>query len=134
MVNIRSGTVIREPWISMILRSEKTWELRSKRTPKRGRVALIRKRSGLIVGLATITGVLGPFEKDQFADHFDKHKVPKNKIEKARYAWILDDVVALERPIKYIHGGGVTWVNLDPAASEQASAIDQLLRRDGASV
>jgi hypothetical protein len=39
------GLVIDEPWISLIISGEKTWEMRSRNTVVRGRIALIRKGS-----------------------------------------------------------------------------------------
>jgi len=42
--------IIDEPWISKILSGEKTLEMRSRHTKIRGRIGLIRKGSGLIVG------------------------------------------------------------------------------------
>ncbi|MBD8246954.1 ASCH domain-containing protein [Xanthomonas campestris] len=40
------GLVIDEPWISLILSGQKTWEMRSRATSIRGRIALIKKGSG----------------------------------------------------------------------------------------
>jgi len=40
------GLIIKEPWISLILSRKKTWELRSRDTRVRGRIALIRKDRG----------------------------------------------------------------------------------------
>jgi hypothetical protein len=122
MRSIQTGLVIDEPWITKIVRGEKTWEMRSKPTTKRGRIALIKKGSGLIVGLATITGVLGPFTDDEIATNFKHHRVPMHVIGKWRFAWVLKDVLHLATPVPYVHNkGAVIWVNLDPAASSQVS-------------
>ena len=48
------GLIIREPWIGMILAGRKTWEMRSRQTPYRGRIGLIRKGTGMVVGIAEI--------------------------------------------------------------------------------
>lgn len=99
--------------------------MRSRVTTKRKRVALIKKGSGLIVGLATITGVLGPFGDDQITASFNKHRVPTHMIGKWRYAWTLGNVQSLGTPIAYIHKkGAVTWVTLDSAASLKVGVID----------
>lgn len=129
MGTIRSGLIIKEPWISLILSGEKTWEMRSTKAPKGRRFALIRQGSGSLVGLATIAEVLGPFDDEQIVDSVGMHKVPLDKIRKWRFAWVLKDVVALHEPIKYVHQGGVVWTTLDAAASEQAGAVDELLRQ-----
>ncbi len=44
------GLLVREPYISFILAHQKRWEIRGTRTKHRGRLALIRSKSGLIVG------------------------------------------------------------------------------------
>jgi hypothetical protein len=46
------GLVIDEPWVSLITAGKKTWEMRSRNTLVRGRIALIRKGSKTIVGVA----------------------------------------------------------------------------------
>jgi hypothetical protein len=52
------GLVIREPWIDMILDGAKTWELRTQRTTVRGEIALIRKGTGQIEGVAHLVDSL----------------------------------------------------------------------------
>jgi hypothetical protein len=124
---IRSGLVIKEPWISKILRGEKTWEMRSKPTNKRERIALIRKGSGSIVGLATVTGTLGPLDERQIVATFHKHGVAPEDVGSWCHAWILENVLELVQPVRYVHkGGAVTWVTLDSDASLQVSACDWL--------
>src|SRR5882724_4451059 len=46
--------VIDEPWITAILKGDKTWEMRKKNCKIRGEIALIRKGSGLVVGTAHV--------------------------------------------------------------------------------
>lgn len=126
MGHIQTGLVIDEPWITKILCGEKTWEMRSQSTAKRERVALIKKGSGLIVGLATITGVLGPFDDKEIAANFHHHRVPTHMIGKWRYAWTLGTVRRLETPVPYVHSkGAVIWVNLDIAARVEAAVHDR---------
>jgi hypothetical protein len=52
------GLIIKEPWISLILSRKKTRELRSRDTRVRGRIALIRKGSGTVIGVAELVGTL----------------------------------------------------------------------------
>ena len=42
--------IVDEPWISAILRGEKTWEMRKTGCNLRGSIALIRKGAGHVVG------------------------------------------------------------------------------------
>jgi hypothetical protein len=48
------GLIIDEPWIGLILLGNKTWEMRKTACHHRGRIALIRKGSGRIVGTADL--------------------------------------------------------------------------------
>jgi ASCH domain-containing protein len=48
------GLIIDEPWISLILQGEKIWEMRKTACHHRGRIALIRKGSGQVVGIAAL--------------------------------------------------------------------------------
>ena len=54
------GLVIKSPAIDKILLGIKTWEMRSKSTQVRGPIALIKKGSGQIVGIANLVDVKGP--------------------------------------------------------------------------
>jgi hypothetical protein len=48
------GLVIKSPWIEKILAGETTWEIRGRNTKLRGRIALIKSRSGKIYGTCRI--------------------------------------------------------------------------------
>lgn len=92
--------------------------MRSSRTGKRGLIALIQKGTGKITGLATIINVLGPLDKSQLLQNFDKHKVPADMINAAGYkwdfAWVIDKAIPLAHPIPYKHkSGAVIWVELE---------------------
>lgn len=57
------GLIIKSPWIDLILQGRKTWEIRGSHTHTRGLVALIKSRSGSIVGTCRIgfhNGALHP--------------------------------------------------------------------------
>jgi len=115
------GLIIREPWIDLILDGKKTWEIRSRTTKIRGRIALIRGGSGTIVGYATLVDSIGPQTIYELSRQGDKHGVPDKplrefvaKYENRAHAWVLKDVERLESPIPYNHpSGAVIWVNLD---------------------
>lgn len=112
------GLVVREPWISKILSGEKTWELRSRATQVRGRIALIRKGSGRVVGTAVLKEVLPALDRAGLMTHQSMHGVPEEKIDEVlaqRWVtpWVLSDVQMFEVPVPYIHPmGAVTWVDL----------------------
>lgn len=118
-MKIERGLIIDEPWISRLLAGEKTWEMRSTGTQKRGPIALIRKGSGTVVGVGSLIDCKGPLSKREMFANTDKHRIPDHmlqsgKVDKWRWAWILDEVVALDRPVPYQHPkGAVIWVRLE---------------------
>jgi hypothetical protein len=129
--DISRGLIIAEPWIGKILRGEKVWEMRSKKTNIRGVIGLIRKGSGKVVGIARITDASGPYSKKELFTREEFHHVPAEMINEPDYkwncAWHLSDVIELPQPIPYTHkSGAVTWVSLDPevtsATKKQFSA------------
>jgi hypothetical protein len=71
------ATIIREPWISLILRGEKTWEMRSQPAAHRGLIGLIRKGSGHVVAAAQLVNSLPPLNVESYADTEPFHRVPR---------------------------------------------------------
>lgn len=120
------GLVIRQPWIGMILRGEKTWEMRSTPCRYRGRIALIEKGSGTVVGLADLVGDLPPLGETELRSTFEKHRIPPDQLPEAvRHGWVrpwvLTNVSRLLRPLPYKHTSGGSWVNL--SAQEEAAVL-----------
>jgi hypothetical protein len=110
--------VIREPYISLILRGEKTWEMRSTKVLHRGVVGLIRKGSGQVFGVANLVDSRPPLSSKNYVEYESFHRVAARDqagaIEsKWVHPWVLADVRRLARPVPYKHAGGVAWVNLD---------------------
>lgn len=134
-MQITKGLIIDEPWISRILKGEKVWEMRSTHTSHRGIFALIRKGSGLVVGVANLQRVSGPYDATGLADTVHNHCVGSDIFSqpdyKWWYAWELSDVQRLQQLVPYVHkSGAVTWVSLDEAA---INAIHKGLSRGAAS-
>jgi hypothetical protein len=119
-----SGLIIAEPWISMILNGVKTWEMRTTPTRKRGRIALIRKGSGQVVGTANLVDSFGPLTRQQMLDSVDRHGVPADLIRSGSvdswvYPWVLADVARIDPPVAYAHPpGAVIWLTLDSSSAE----------------
>jgi hypothetical protein len=111
---VHDALIIDEPWISKILRGEKTWELRSRHTTKRGWIGLIRKGSGKVVGIARIIDSLGPMSIDEIRAAESLHRSGStSETSRYRHAWVLADAVALSSPVDYEHpAGAVIWVTL----------------------
>lgn len=114
------GLLIREPWIGMILSGRKDWEMRGRATRMRGRIALIRSGSGLVVGTARLTGCGEPLTPAGMMANAHRHCIPAGGMAAASAAgwtvpWFLDEVFALPAPIPYRHPqGAVGWVKLEP--------------------
>ncbi len=109
------GLIIKEQWLNEILAGRKTWELRGRNTKIRGKIALIQKGSGQVVGTCQLVDVKGPLTPDEYRHNFDKHRVPVENglMYPKTYAWILQDARRFEHPISYKHpSGAVIWVRL----------------------
>lgn len=115
------GLVVDEPWITLILKGQKTWEMRSSTIGIRGRIALIRKGTGHIVGVADLVDVIGPLDAIARRAHRDKHCIPKIQDEYSarwNFAWVLENAAPLIAPVAYRHPpGAVIWVNLDDSVT-----------------
>jgi hypothetical protein len=112
--------IIRSPWIEHIIEGRKTWEIRGKATTVCERIALIKGGSGRIVGAADLVDSVGPLTEAQLNERRDKHQVPPadlspfiKKYGGKAHAWVLANVVKLNRPVPYTHpSGAVIWVTL----------------------
>lgn len=115
-MSLLSGLIIDTPYIDNILGGGKTWELRTTHTQKRGLIALIRKGSGLIVGVAELTGSSGPLSSDELRANSSRHMLSPAQladpaIGKWNHAWILQAARSLLNPVPYVHPpGAVIWV------------------------
>ena|ERR1700686_2697292 len=116
------GLVVAEPWISLIISGEKTWEMRSRNTRLRGRIGLIRKGSKTIVGVAELVGTLPDLSIAALRASVARHQVPREKIGddyKYRTAWVLERARPLSKSVPYLHpAGAVIWVNFDSSVAE----------------
>jgi len=124
-MEITKALIVDTPHVDRILSGQKTWELRTTGTKMRGRVALIRKGSGTVVGTVVIRDCVGPLTESVMLENTAKHLVTPERIKsgevaKYKHAWVLESAQALPRPIPYEHpNGAVIWVNLQPAVVAQ---------------
>lgn len=116
--------VIDEPWIGKILRGEKTWEMRKTASHQRGRIALIRKGSGLVVGTADLIDSLSRIvSRNAYAEAEAFHGIPPERQDRAfadgwTTPWVLANARLLASAVPYQHpSGAVIWVNLDDAVA-----------------
>ena len=115
-----NGLIIRSPYIELILNGKKTWEIRGHSTKIRGKIALIRGGSGLVVGTCEMTGAIGPLTLGELRKNAAKAGFKKNEIKELpyqnTYAWVVRRVRKLNRPRRYKHpSGAVIWVRLTSA-------------------
>ncbi|ALL13188.1 hypothetical protein [Caulobacter henricii] len=121
------GLMIREPWISQILMKRKLWELRGTATKIRGRLALIRSGSGLILGECKLDDCLGPIGFETLIETGALSAIEREEIEHGgrapyvkadgvtskTFAWVVSSPILYPRPIAYNHpSGAITFVDL----------------------
>ena len=115
--------IIREPWIGLILTGTKTWEMRARATKLRGLVGLIRKGTGLVVGVAEIVECLPFLDAASLASTRPFHCIPtKMDAEVLQLGWVCPWVLRHARPLPRPVAAGqkpgqVTWVPLSEAAN-----------------
>ena len=80
MLRVKTALIVAEPWISKILSGQKTWEMRSTSTTKRGPIGLIAKGSGQVVGVVELVDVAGPLTRKQMLNSADKHQIPDEMV------------------------------------------------------
>jgi hypothetical protein len=112
-----NGLIIRVPWITHILTGRKSWEIRGSKTNIRGRIALIRSGSGLVVGTCDLVDCIGPLTLGELRGNASKAALPASTITKLpypkTYAWVLKDAKKLRAAQRYEHPpGAVIWVKL----------------------
>ncbi len=120
------GLIIRSPWIDMILKGEKTWELRGTSTKIRGKIALIKGGTKTVAGVCELSDVEGPLSKEDLIGSAGFHGLDEESLDgpppyPKTYAWVLRNPVEFSDPVPYDHPqGAVIWVNLSSEESEKA--------------
>jgi len=113
---IERALIVDEPWLSMIIYGMKSWEMRTTRTKIRGRIGLIRKGTGLIVGTADLVDSLYEQSAGSMLMHQDLHRIKhfrKPEFRKWRFPWVLKNTTYFKEPIPYKHPqGAVIWVKI----------------------
>ena len=116
------GLIIKEPWIELILQGKKIWEIRSSTTHKRGKIALIKSKSGHVYGTVDLVDCLF-LTHDEYRISTQYHKIKYEDTEaypyKKTYAWVLSNPILFDKPIPYKHpSGAVIWVKLGDLLSD----------------
>ena len=121
---ISRGLIIRPEPIEKILSGAKTWEMRSRSVEIRGTIALVKKGTKAVFGVADIVDCRGPLTYSERIANEHLHGITPDRwadpdVAKYHYAWVLDNVRRLKYPIPYEHKGGVQFVTLDDGVVAQ---------------
>ncbi len=113
------GLVVRRGPVEKILQGTKTWEIRTRSTNVRGRIALIESASGLIVATVELVDVKGPLRYSEYRDNARKWGGKSSDVGRSDhlryYAWVLKNPTRFRTPIPYRHPrGAIIWVKLTP--------------------
>lgn len=113
---MKKGLIIRDPWITMILSGLKIWEIRNSKTNIRGKIYLIKSKSGMIFGEVDLIDCI-KINEDDYIKNRDKHNIPEDyKLPYSfdnMYAWVMCNPIIYDKPIPYEHKKGVVkWINL----------------------
>ena len=125
------GLIVEEPWLELILSGKKTWEMRKRPWRHRGEIALIRKGSLHVYGVATLVACRGPLTLEELAASERFHRNHKdNQMNSAAngysVAWVLENARRLPKPIPYHHKNGSQSQVILPPHTE--SKIKEQLR------
>ncbi|ALP38007.1 hypothetical protein ASL14_19245 [Paenibacillus sp. IHB B 3084] len=114
-----NGLIVKPKWADLILSGAKIWEIRGRRTMKRGTIGIIKSRSGNVYGQVDLVGCIS-LTMYEWANNKEKHLVNYADIDYATpYAWVLQNPILYSEPIPYRHPqGAVIWVNLPDNLTE----------------
>lgn len=118
-VPVRGLVMMADP-LEKLLAGRKTMELRSRQNRQLGTVALIRKGTGHIYGVADITESVGPMDMNEFRARMNEHGVESSRIQEVfdkgwTIGWRMANVKKLRHPVPYVHKG-MSQVKLDDEA------------------
>lgn len=112
-MKIDRALIIADPWIDLILDGKKRLEMRSRHTNIRGRIGLIRKGSGLIVGDVWLSDSVLLSKPALLKDGHCIDYEDNPELEKYNVAWVLSEPRRYCPEIPYRHPqGAVTWVKV----------------------
>ena len=100
------GLIIDPAHTDDILAGRKRWEMRARGTRQRGTIALIRKGSGAVAGIAELVDSLGPLSLNELIASRALHGIARERLcaddwYKYRYAWVLENARPLTAPVAY---------------------------------
>jgi hypothetical protein len=126
--SVSRGIIIRASPLELILSGKKSWEMRTSHTNIRETIALIRKSSKAVFGVADIVDSRGPLTQAEMKNSLALHAIEVHRLDdpavvKNRFAWILRNVRRLPVPVPYDHKGGVRFVSLDAVCVQKLTSV-----------
>jgi hypothetical protein len=117
--NMRALVIMPEP-MHRILDGSKSWEIRRGRCLFHELIGLIESGSGLVVGVAELTGCIGPLTREMRMRNARRMGITVAEASRRwptdYYAWVLRKRRRLAKPVPYKHPNGVVrWVPLSAA-------------------
>ncbi|UKA04672.1 ASCH domain-containing protein [Photobacterium damselae] len=116
-IEYKKAIIIDYPWVDYFFDKNKTWEMRTTQAKYRGKIAIIAKGTGTIVGVAEFNDSLPRMTIKELINNFDKHRVDYIKypeLEKWCFPWVIENAKRV-KPIPYdtkSKRGAVIWVNI----------------------
>ena len=119
------GLVVKHPFAEMIVSGAKTWEIRTKQSWVRERVAILLGGTKTAIGEVTLTNSF-PVTRDLLCRSFEKHRIDDlsavfqhaHNDNVQYYAWVLQHAEKYTDPKPYVHPvGAITWVKLSSPES-----------------
>lgn len=94
--------------------------MRSRHVSIRGRIGLIEKGSGTLVGEIDLVDSIGPLSRDDLATGTQNHQITESRLPSSEWmhrwnhARVMAAPTRYQNPVPYTHpSGAVTWVNLE---------------------
>lgn len=110
------GLIIQAPWIDFIFEGKKTWEIRGSNTNIRGKIALIKSGTSMVLGTVDLVDSK-KLDFEEYKQTEEYHKAPTGGCTELPYknthAWVFENAILFQEPVPYKHPiGAVIWVNL----------------------
>ena len=122
------GLIVNQPYADLIIKGEKTWELRNRKPPANkinSEIFLLSK--GNMLGTIKILGTNGPLDSNSLRKNYHYHKSQVESIDDdyESYAWEVEVCKTYSKPQKYFHPvGAQVWVkNVLPFSKYMESKI-----------
>jgi hypothetical protein len=111
--------VVKKRWLDLILAGDKDWEIRNRRTTRRGWIHFAQSQAGgKLIGRARLVDCLS-VPRSSFMKHVSRHCVTSlsdcAEVQKYKsiFAWVLEDAERFKSPFVYKHTpGAMSWAKV----------------------